>query len=102
MFTCITEGSPLPNVTWYRNSIQVTTGEGVTIEEMESKQKITSYLVIEDVTRANDGVYWCNATNFRFVVFEAMSPTFSLSVFCKDLILASKHNFNVFLAFRSS
>lgn len=88
MFTCKTQGSPLPNITWYKNGIPVATGNKIDInKKVDGTQKITSNLTISDVTRANDGVYWCNATNFRFVLFEAMSPTFSLSVFCKNLIL---------------
>ena len=81
---CNTEGSPLPNITWYKNGIEIVETSNLNItEQILGSQRISSELTLSYVTRLDDGVYWCNATNFRFVVFENMSPTTTITIYCK-------------------
>lgn len=82
VFTCDTEGSPLPNITWYKDGAEIYETGNIYINETVGLQRVTSDLTIVDVTRADNGVYSCNATNFRFVLFEAMSPTTTVTVYC--------------------
>ncbi len=84
VFICNTEGSPLPNITWYKDDEELFDTNRINISTMSiESQQMISNLTITDITRNDGGVYWCNATNFRFVLFESMSPTTSLTVFCK-------------------
>ena len=95
VFTCNTEGSPLPNITWYKNGDEVFETGNINISMLTVGSRVISNLTITDATRFDDGDYWCNATNFRFVLFESMSPVTSLTVFCKykvnDLTIPTVH-----------
>ena len=84
---CNTEGLPLPNVTWYKDNEVVIEEDGIIISENSGERNVNSTLTILSVIRVDDGVYWCNATNFLFVEFETMSPTTTLTVYCKKYLV---------------
>ena len=84
---CNTEGLPHPNVTWYKDGEVVIEEEEIIISENSGERNVNSTLTILSVIRVDDGVYWCNATNFLFVEFESMSPTTTLTVYCKNYLL---------------
>lgn len=76
---CISTGQPEPNITWYKNGVEVTVG----VQTSVSFQRTASNLTLVGVDQEDGGEYWCNATNELFVRLETMSPTGLISVHCK-------------------
>ena len=55
--------------------------------ESEGARQFNSSLTILEVSRAHEGEYWCNATNYLFVRFEEMSPRWTVNVHSTLLIV---------------
>ncbi|XP_062380357.1 vascular endothelial growth factor receptor kdr-like [Sardina pilchardus] len=56
MLTCLAQGVPQPNITWYKNDLTVVEGQGVTL-------MADGVLVIQRVKKEDEGTYECRATN---------------------------------------
>ncbi|KAG5263347.1 hypothetical protein AALO_G00263860 [Alosa alosa] len=61
MLTCLAQGVPQPNITWYRNDLPVVEGQGVSL-------MAEGVLVIQRVKKEDEGMYECRATNDMGVV----------------------------------
>ncbi len=84
--TCNATGQPEPNITWYRDGVELTNEDkGVHIVETAGVREFNSSLTLLSVTRTHQGEYWCNATNFLFERFETTSPRWILKVHCRLL-----------------
>ena len=84
---CNTEGLPLPNVTWFKDGYKVKPSGTIDIQETKGDRNINSTLSLFNVTLSDEGVYWCNATNFLFVHFETESPNTTLTVHCEGNVI---------------
>ena len=83
--TCTAKGLPVPDIVWYFNGeeLDFNTSGNIRIEVAESTRLAQSVLSINFVNLSNQGIYWCNASNFQFVYFREMSPLRILNVHCK-------------------
>ena len=86
---CNTEGLPLPNVTWFKDGYEVEESENIIIQETKGNQNINSTLSLFNVTLSDEGVYWCSAINFLFVIYETKSPNTTLIVQCECNVIES-------------
>ena len=59
--TCISTGGPATTVTWTRDSVNVTEGTKIVLDNRETSQ----YTHTLTVTRRLEGLYRCNVTNNR-------------------------------------
>ena len=84
-FVCNVEGLPLPTIVWYMDGMEVTESDKLVIETVSDGDARTnsSSLTIINAVRADEGAFWCNASNFLFETFEVMSTIGSLVVNCK-------------------
>lgn len=55
----------------------------VVIDEVQGSRNKNSTLTLYNVNRTDDGVYYCTAINFLFVLFQATSPVSTVVVQCK-------------------
>ncbi|KAL2102793.1 hypothetical protein ACEWY4_001961 [Coilia grayii] len=59
-FTCITSGSPDPEVTWHRKGQQIEASEQHVLSSLEGGR---SMLTVRNVGQGDGGPYTCRATN---------------------------------------
>ena len=84
-FVCNVRGLPLPTIIWYTDGEEVIQSDKLVIETVSNETERTnmSTLTIMNAVRADEGTFWCNASNFLFERFEVMSTIGSLVVNCK-------------------
>jgi hypothetical protein len=82
-YSCKAIGLPEPMIVWYFNGelLNETNDGNIVIENTVSEQMTENVLTIRKITLENTGVYWCNASNFRFVFFEVSSPKWTVNVY---------------------
>lgn len=86
--SCNTRGQPLPNITWFKNGeILIENDSIIIMETTDSRASLNSTLILLNISRSDEGIYQCVATNFLFVLFEAQSPLTNLSIQCKTYTL---------------
>ncbi|XP_051931066.1 vascular endothelial growth factor receptor kdr-like [Hippocampus zosterae] len=61
MLACLAQGVPHPNITWYKNSVQLEEGPGITLRK-------DGTLIIERVKKDDEGLYECVASNSEGVI----------------------------------
>ncbi|XP_019726842.1 vascular endothelial growth factor receptor kdr-like isoform X1 [Hippocampus comes] len=61
VLACLAQGVPHPNITWYKNSVQLEEGPGITLRK-------DGALIIERVKKDDEGLYECVARNSEGVV----------------------------------
>uniref|UniRef100_A0A672T8F6 receptor protein-tyrosine kinase n=1 Tax=Sinocyclocheilus grahami TaxID=75366 RepID=A0A672T8F6_SINGR len=54
---CLAKGMPEPDIKWYKDNTPVTEGPGITVKD--------GVLIIERVTKDDEGIYECRASNDR-------------------------------------
>ena len=66
MFRCQTTGDPVPNITWYFNSIMINISDAskYIISNSLNGTVITSLLTIMNTQSSDAGIYTCEAANF--------------------------------------
>lgn len=78
--TCLTEGVPSPNVTWFQNGSEV---DSVEIDTSQSYSTYNSTLLFEEISLSNAGNYSCQASNFLVDSKNATSSAALLTVTCE-------------------
>ena len=51
--------------------------------EDKQNQRTLGRLSFLSMRLEDEGIYWCNASNFRFVLYEEQSPKWRINVHCK-------------------
>ncbi|KAM9835152.1 vascular endothelial growth factor receptor kdr-like [Syngnathus typhle] len=68
MLTCLAQGVPQPNITWYKNSVLLEEGPGISLRR-------DGTLIIERVKKDDEGLYECVASNSEGVSKTSASVT---------------------------
>ena len=73
-FNCKATGVPTPAITWFKDGVQVSDGERISVDA-------NGALSFKGVTKEENGVYKCRAENLATTVENSAT----ISVFCKTI-----------------
>ena len=85
---CAATGRPTPTITWYKDSVELTSSNGLTIINTTNGSYAQSILTISSVIKADEGIYKCIAINELPVPNGTVTQSSSLEldvIECKGL-----------------
>ena len=82
VLTCIATASPQPNITWYKDGVELMMGGQVSVTSSEVGERVLeSTLTVSSPFLEGIGTYTCVAEN----VVDTANSTAEVVVFCKSL-----------------
>lgn len=63
MVDCAATGKPTPVLTWYKDDVELTSSNGLSITNTTNGSYVQRILTISSLVEADDGVYRCTASN---------------------------------------
>ena len=84
---CAATGKPTPVLTWYKDSVELTSSNGLTITDTTNGSYAQRILTISSLIEADEGIYKCIATNKLPNGTVTQSSSFELDVIaCKLMV----------------
>ena len=77
---CAATGRPTPVLTWYKDGVELTSSNGLTITNIANETYAQRILTIVSLVEADEGIYECIATNKLPNGTVTQSSSFELDV----------------------
>ena len=83
---CAATGRPTPVLTWYKDGVEQTSSNGLTITDITNGTYVQRILTISYLVEADEGTYECIATNMLPNGTVTQSSSFELDVLERKLL----------------
>ncbi|KAK3866304.1 hypothetical protein Pcinc_028165 [Petrolisthes cinctipes] len=76
VFLCVARGSPLPQITWFKDGVELYAHRYMQLHEWKKGNHLKSKMEIDPATQADAGIYECHANNKYAVDTKAFRTTY--------------------------
>ncbi|XP_076046286.1 immunoglobulin domain-containing protein oig-4-like [Oratosquilla oratoria] len=63
MFLCVARGTPLPQITWFKDGVELYAHRYMQLHEWQKGNRLKSKMEIDPASQADAGIYECHANN---------------------------------------
>ncbi|XP_064109326.1 immunoglobulin domain-containing protein oig-4-like [Macrobrachium nipponense] len=76
VFLCVAGGSPLPQITWFKDGVELYAHKYMQLHETRKGKYLKSKMEIDPASQADAGIYECHANNKYAVDIKAFRTTY--------------------------
>ncbi|KAF2345417.1 Immunoglobulin I-set, partial [Trinorchestia longiramus] len=76
VFLCVARGNPLPQITWFKDGVELYAHKYMQLHEWTRGHKLKSKMEIDPASQADAGIYECHANNKYAIDSRAFRTTY--------------------------